>query len=131
MRQHMDGHFKRNRRNKVKGAVPDSRRWLLPIDEWLKFVSADADLDKPPPSAFDVPQPAAKAVQSAGAAPADSKTTTPAPVLRAPSEATRVLCELCGEEVSIFWDTDHEEWMLRDAANNSDDKICHASCLTA
>lgn len=54
LRQHMDWHFRRNMRLKGSGKIPLSRRWWLPVDEWLKHdPNQETDVEKPSLSVFD------------------------------------------------------------------------------
>ena len=74
LRVHMDWHFRRNMRGKASGAPPPSRRWLLPLDDWIahEFSEAEgAEADQPQPSAFDA---------FGEAVPVETKEVAPAPV---------------------------------------------------
>ena len=121
----MDWHFKRNSRGKKKGTVPPSRRWNMPLKEWVQHNYSEVEEEKPAPSVFD-------ALDATGVTPTASNASAELPesVIRAPPNTTRVVCFKCSEEVAIFWDAASEEWMLRDAtyATDGSGQICHASC---
>ena len=56
LRVQMDLHFRRNMRGKASGLAPASRRWCMPLDEWLVHTPQDvmAEADKAAASsAFD------------------------------------------------------------------------------
>jgi len=126
LRVHMDWHFRRNMRGKASGAPPPSRRWLLPLSDWIahEFSEAEgAEADQAQPSAFDA--------FGEAAPPAETKEVAKVPILRAPSDVSRLSCFQCGEPVEMFFDDTTSEWMLRDAARATDgtDRIGHAACV--
>ena len=45
LRQHMDSHFKKKMRGKATGIAPPSRRWMMPLEEWITHSNSEADLD--------------------------------------------------------------------------------------
>jgi hypothetical protein len=51
-------------------------------------------------------------------------------VIRAPSDVSHIRCDLCGEQIEMFWDGGAAEWMMRDAvlAADGSGKYCHATC---
>ena len=192
--QHMDFHFRRNMRGKTAGIAPASRRWMLPIDSWIKYtydetetkqrcaapaawparptrlartahapetLSAAALRTVTPRPRLGMPSGACHSLvthcwprahqdsdyphllRSDSAAPsvfdafdtAGAKESAPAaapvPLLRAPSEVSRLACFKCGEPIDMFYDKEASEWMLRDAVTAKDGtgRIGHSACL--
>jgi pre-mRNA cleavage complex 2 protein Pcf11 len=127
LRVHMDFHFRRNRRGTADGA-PASRRWMRPLAEWVTYTYDERaeEGERTSASVFD-------AIESGGA---DKKKSAadepkPVPVLRAPSDVSRIACTLCGEAIEMFYDDAAMEWMMRDAVPAKDDptKFAHSACM--
>ena len=79
--------------------------------------------DSAAPSVFD-------AFDTAGAK-ESAPAAAPVPLLRAPSEVSRLACFKCGEPIDMFYDKEASEWMLRDAVTAKDGtgRIGHSACL--
>ena len=128
LRKHMDFHFRRNMRGKAGGIAPPSRRWMLPLNGWLKWQfdeSEKAESNKAVISVFDA---IAGGTEGFGGEPAPE--AAPVPLMRAPSEVSRLACFQCGEPIEMFFDEAADDWMLRDAvtANDGTARICHSAC---
>ena len=135
LRQHMDFHFRRNRRATKTGVVPPGRRWLLPAAAWLTADPvAEVEVEKEGAAAVSVFDAFDPTGGGAAAAAADEAKASkpPVPIVRAPSNVTKPTCQLCGEPIEMFWDGDAAEWMLRDAVvceGGDADKFCHSACI--
>ena len=134
LRKHMDYLFRRNRRGKVKGGAPPSRRWFQGVDSWVSLIERfDREDDEHVVSVFDAAGPpggkADDEVEGGGGG-GDGGAAVEKPVMKAPAGCTRLECFQCGEEIPLFWDETNEEWMLRDAVNAPDGsgRICHSAC---
>ena len=58
LRKHMDYLFRRNRRGKVKGGAPPSRRWFQGVDSWVSLIERfDREDDEHVVSVFDAAGP--------------------------------------------------------------------------
>ena len=70
LRKHMDYLFRRNRRGKVKGGAPPSRRWFQGVDSWVSLIERfDREDDEHVVSVFDAAgPPGGKADESRAAA---------------------------------------------------------------
>ena len=134
LRVHMDKHFRQNQRGKQAGIAPASRRWLLPLEQWVGYVFDEKEpvTGKAPVSVFD-------ALSGVALPPKAEEAPKPVPVLRAPSEVTRLGCALCGEAIEMFYDDALCEWMLRDAVpappgtagvEDPSTAFAHSACVT-
>jgi len=129
LRQHMDSHFRRNMRAKAGGVAPPSRRWMLPSASWARWQfdeSANANIKRTAVSVFDAIEGGAGRLSFEETSPAK----VPVPIMRAPSEVSRLACFQCGEPIEIFFDEAASDWMLRDAVTACDgtERICHGAC---
>lgn len=129
LRVHMDFHFRRNRRGTAAaGGAPASRKWMLPLAEWVRYVFDESDegAGRQPASIFDpIDRNGSSAQKSA------TEVQPPKPVLRAPSDVSRVACALCGEAIEMFYDDAAMEWMMRDAVPMKDGSgaFAHSACM--
>ena len=71
LRVHMDMHFRRNRRGKANGLAPSSRRWMLPLTEWVRYVYDESKIEseEAPASVFDALDGADKKVEESAPVP--------------------------------------------------------------
>ena len=101
---------------------------MRPLAEWVTYTYDERaeEGERTSASVFD-------AIESGGA---DKKKSAadepkPVPVLRAPSDVSRIACTLCGEAIEMFYDDAAMEWMMRDAVPAKDDptKFAHSACM--
>jgi hypothetical protein len=102
---------------------------MLPLGRWLKwrYSEESAADEKAAPSVFDVFG-TNRAYTDAGTDEDGAEAAGEPPMMRAPSNVTKVVCATCSEPVDMFWDLGAEEWMLRGAVTDSKGGICHLAC---
>ncbi|KAK2715961.1 hypothetical protein QYM36_010503 [Artemia franciscana] len=114
--QHLDWHFRQNRREKAIGRRPQARAWYYSVSDWLKFEEFGEEkgwLEGGEPSD----------TESVSSSPEPEVPTVPAD--NENPELNK--CAVCREEIPQFFHEELEEWRLRDAVRE-DDKTFHSSC---
>ncbi|KAL9935270.1 hypothetical protein V8E36_005618 [Tilletia maclaganii] len=124
--EHLDWHFRQNRRAKDSAARGQSRSWFVNLDTWVR-------------SGFDDEVPWSTAGEgSAGAGTQAGRTAEEEAALRATHQATIVVaptdaevaakpCPICKEKFQSEWSEDEEDWIWRNAVLVNG-IYYHASC---
>ncbi|KAG7305107.1 hypothetical protein JYU34_010576 [Plutella xylostella] len=114
--QHLDWHFRQNRRERDSARRAHSRRWHYDLRDWLTYEELE-DLDEREKSWFETGgstetgvEPAAETPSVAAGAPADRH------------------CALCGDAFDQFYNEDKDEWHLRNSVRH-EDKNYHPLCF--
>ncbi|KAM3958316.1 uncharacterized protein ACR2FA_007640 [Aphomia sociella] len=111
--QHLDWHFRQNRRERDSARRAHSRRWAYDLADWLQYEELE-DLDEREKNWFE----------TSGAA-------GPEAAEEAPSVAAGALgdhhCALCGDTFQQFYNEDEEEWHLRNSVRHEDNNY-HPLC---
>ncbi|XP_041969984.1 pre-mRNA cleavage complex 2 protein Pcf11 isoform X2 [Aricia agestis] len=120
--QHLDWHFRQNRRERDSARRAHSRRWHYDLPDWLQYEEIE-DLEEREKSWFETGEGgSAAATTGEGSAPA----SPPGPSAWAP--AAQHHCALCGDRFQQFYNEDHDEWHLRNSVRHND-KYYHPLCL--
>ncbi|XP_065842897.1 polyadenylation and cleavage factor homolog 11-like isoform X2 [Oscarella lobularis] len=109
---HLDWHFKMNRREKTNKMA--SRQWMIPADDWTKFIDYDKLEDTARSTVFDMELEEAK--------PKEEKVIS-CPVLSDEDE----VCPICNESFEQFFHEESDEWHFKDAIR-LDNQVYHVSC---
>ncbi|KAF0306170.1 Pre-mRNA cleavage complex 2 protein Pcf11 [Amphibalanus amphitrite] len=115
---HLDWHFRQNRREKEGARRAQSRRWYYDQASWMQYEEVEDADDRVDP-AFDQPDPLE------GAEEEDPESLCSAPV--GPTEADNK-CQVCGEQLRRFFHEESEEWHLRDCIR-VEGKAYHPGCF--
>ncbi|KAL0879180.1 hypothetical protein ABMA27_002970 [Loxostege sticticalis] len=116
--QHLDWHFRQNRRDRDSARRAHSRHWHYDMSDWLQYEEVE-DLEEREKSWFETTgleessgpaEPAAEAPSVAAGAPADS------------------CCALCGDKFDQFYNEDKEEWHLRNSVRHEGNNY-HPLCF--
>ncbi|XP_075982116.1 pcf11 cleavage and polyadenylation factor subunit isoform X2 [Anticarsia gemmatalis] len=125
--QHLDWHFRQNRRDRDSARRAHSRHWHYDLSDWVQYEEVE-DLEEREKSWFET----GGAVPAAGAGPAAAEGEAEASAAEAPSAAAGApaahTCALCGDTFLQFYNEDKEEWHLRNALKHGDDYY-HPLCF--
>ncbi|KAG8225210.1 hypothetical protein J437_LFUL009055, partial [Ladona fulva] len=121
--QHLDWHFRQNRRDRDSARKAQSRKWYYDVSDWIQFEEME-DLEERAQSWFETQGVAESKDDRAGAAGtntggnatqgAGNEETTIASV-PAGEKAEDQHCAVCREGFEQFYNEEKEEWHLRDA----------------
>ncbi|KAJ8720492.1 hypothetical protein PYW08_005957 [Mythimna loreyi] len=127
--QHLDWHFRQNRRDRDSARRAHSRHWHYDLSDWVQYEEVE-DLEEREKSWFETSGLPVGAASGGGA----GATEAPAPAAPAlaPSAAApapaRHACALCGDAFQQFYNEDKEEWHLRNSVKHNDDYY-HPACF--
>jgi pre-mRNA cleavage complex 2 protein Pcf11 len=125
MQEHLDMHFRQNRKASQSVGRGHSRSWFLGVEDWIRdlpYSSGDKDM-----TGFSSRLSNAKAVASAESAKRDAEVRARFVVVPPGDEAKHVTCPICKEAFKSEFNEEDEEWIWKNALK-FDDKIYHATC---
>ncbi|XP_069130811.1 pre-mRNA cleavage complex 2 protein Pcf11-like [Argopecten irradians] len=130
-REHLDWHFRQNRRDKDDAKVTKYRRWYYDVSDWVTYEEIDESEDKGRSNVFEKMIATANA-PSAPKVAQETVVNTPegTSIIHCPpatGEDKGDVCEICGDPFEQFWNEDQEEWHLRDAIR-VENKTYHPIC---
>ncbi|XP_045504591.1 pre-mRNA cleavage complex 2 protein Pcf11 isoform X1 [Colias croceus] len=117
--QHLDWHFRQNRRERDSARRAHSRHWHYDLSDWVQYEEIE-DLEEREKSWFETggaEEEAAEEVLEAGEAPS---------VAAGPPAGRH--CALCGDAFDQFYNEDREEWHLRNSLQH-EGRNYHPACF--
>ncbi|XP_064482248.1 pre-mRNA cleavage complex 2 protein Pcf11-like isoform X2 [Ornithodoros turicata] len=114
--QHLDWHFRTNRRDKDGARKAFSRKWFYEVEDWIQFEEIE-DLEERARSFFE---------QQASVE-QDQNSNSPVEIKSVQATGDETSCAVCEEAFQLFWVEEEEEWHFRDAVR-VDEKIYHPAC---
>ncbi|KAF7266810.1 hypothetical protein GWI33_019914 [Rhynchophorus ferrugineus] len=117
--QHLDWHFRQNRRGKKNARVASSRRWYYSLADWKNYEEIE-DLEEREKNYFDQQQQAEMSE--------DGDEDTEIPTVPADPGRTDETCQVCRDTFEQFFNEEKEEWHLKNAIK-VDDKTYHPVCF--
>ncbi|KAK9886971.1 hypothetical protein WA026_019229 [Henosepilachna vigintioctopunctata] len=117
--QHLDWHFRQNRKGKKNARVASSRKWYYSLGDWLKYEEIE-NIEEREKNYFDQQQQAECAAEI-------STETAELPSVTADPELQDI-CEVCGDKFEIFFNEDKEEWQFKNSIR-FEDKLYHPICF--
>lgn len=134
--QHLDWHFRQNRRERELARRAQSRPWFYKVTDWIQYEEIE-DLDDREKNWFEQQAGAAGDADigsddSAGGtsqqhAPAEQPSSIPSCVA-GPSDTDKT-CDMCHDPFDTFYNEDMEEWHLQNAIRADDSSTYHPACL--
>ncbi len=121
--QHLDWHFRQNRRDRDSSRRAHSRRWYYNVDDWIQYEEIE-DLDERERNWFETQQ------MEMDQANDDSAQRNDSPVpscIAGPDDVDRT-CDMCHEQFETFYNEENEDWHLRNAIR-VDGKTYHPICF--
>ncbi|XP_055915794.1 uncharacterized protein LOC129948789 [Eupeodes corollae] len=121
--QHLDWHFRQNRRERDSTRKAHSRKWYYEVSDWLQYEEIE-DLEDREKNFFESQQIDLENIDENS-----NQRTANSPIPSCPAEPGDVdrACDMCQEKFEQFYNEDQEEWHLR-AAIRVEDKIYHPLC---
>lgn len=121
--QHLDWHFRQNRRGKKNARVASSRKWYYSIADWKNYEEIE-DLEEREKNYFDQQQ--AQAAEGDKNETGKKEEDIEVPNVTADPELQDI-CEMCGDKFDIFFNEEKEEWQFKNAVTQ-DKLIFHPLC---
>jgi pre-mRNA cleavage complex 2 protein Pcf11 len=125
--QHLDWHFRQNRRDRDSQRRAHSRKWYYDTADWIRYEEIE-DLEEREKNFFETQQ--IEGMEQGGddsnhaRLGADSAAVPSCPA--GPDDLTRC-CDMCHDPFEHFYNEETEEWHLR-LALKVDDKFYHPIC---
>ncbi|XP_068623228.1 pre-mRNA cleavage complex 2 protein Pcf11 isoform X2 [Battus philenor] len=117
--QHLDWHFRQNRRERDSARRAHSRSWHYDLPDWLRYEELE-ELDEREKNWFET-----NATNTDSGIGGEVPVEAPSAAAGAPAAAH---CALCGDLFPQFYNEDREEWHLRNAVGYNDQHY-HPLCL--
>ncbi|XP_069362227.1 pre-mRNA cleavage complex 2 protein Pcf11 [Maniola hyperantus] len=114
--QHLDWHFRQNRRERDSARRAHSRHWHYDLSDWLQYEELE-DLEEREKNWFET---------GGGAEEEPPSDTEESP--SAAAGAPQHHCALCGDRFQQFYNEDREEWHLRNSVRH-ESQYYHPLCL--
>nr|CAD7456296.1 unnamed protein product [Timema tahoe] len=116
--QHLDWHFRQNRRDRDNTRKAQSRKWYYDVSDWIQFEEIE-DLEERAQSWFET--------QQAAEGRPEDKEVQEIPSVSAGESLEDTFCDVCHDKFEQFYNEDREEWHLR-LAVRVDGKTYHPFC---
>ncbi|CAG9762223.1 unnamed protein product [Ceutorhynchus assimilis] len=117
--QHLDWHFRQNRKGKKNARVANSRKWYYSLADWKNYEELE-DIEEREKNYFDQQQQQAEVAEEA-------EEEQEIPTVQADPATTDERCHVCRDTFEQFFNEEKEEWHLRNAIK-IDDKTYHPVC---
>lgn len=121
-REHLDWHFRKNRREK-DGRRVAHRQWYFVVSDWLNYEEISDPDERAKSSFFDVTKGAADSPDPSKETDKELLADGSCPVLAGDTAE----CDICCEKFEQFWEEINEEWHYKSAVR-IDDKTYHYLC---
>lgn len=123
--QHLDWHFRQNRRERDLVRKAHSRKWYYNISDWRQYEEI-VDLEEPSINYFGVQDEGnSQEVEDDGSN--QKSNLSPPPSCPAGPDDLERSCEVCHERFEQYYNEDLEEWHLK-LAIKMDDRFYHPLC---
>jgi pre-mRNA cleavage complex 2 protein Pcf11 len=122
--EHLDWHFRMNRRENESLKKVRSRQWFLPIYEWIDYAGYESQQIADAAPFFD----ADAACRDDELDDDDDDDALQDNCVPVGERGDNAECAACGEPFDTFWDDDKEDWILRDCIQQDHD-LYHPKCI--
>lgn len=120
--QHLDWHFRQNRRDRDSARRAHSRRWYYDVADWIQYEEIE-DLDEREKNWFETQQLAMSPSNNDDG----QRNESPVPSCIAGPDDVDKSCDMCHDQFETFFNEETEEWHLRNAVR-MDEKTYHPIC---
>lgn len=120
--QHLDWHFRENRRERDSARRAPARKLYLPLSEWSQYQEIENE-DEREKSWFETQQ---SEMDSANED-SNQRTASPPPSCVAGPNDNNKTCDMCHDPFETFYNEETEEWHLRNAIR-VEENIYHPIC---
>lgn len=122
--QHLDWHFRQNRRDRDSTRRAHSRRWYYDVADWIQYEEIE-DLDERERNWFETQQQLEMDLANDDSA---QRNESPVPSCIAGPDDVDKTCDMCHDQFETFYNEENEEWHLRNAVR-VDGKTYHPICF--
>ncbi|XP_057314535.1 pre-mRNA cleavage complex 2 protein Pcf11-like [Hydractinia symbiolongicarpus] len=126
--EHLDWHFRQNRKEKDGDRKVSSRTWFYDLSDWIEHAEKTVGEDGKVQSELFEAEKAVKSEESDAPIKTSRKKTEDRSVPVLPDDGEAV-CSVCMEPLEQFWDEDQEEWRYSKAVRENK-KVYHYHCFT-
>lgn len=120
--QHLDWHYRQNRRERDSARKAHSRKWYYDVSDWIQYEEIE-NLDEREKNWFETQQNDIDTLNEDS----NQRTNSPPPSCVAGPEDNNRKCEMCHDQFETFYNEETEEWHLRNALR-VEDNIYHPVC---
>ncbi|XP_055637701.1 uncharacterized protein LOC129776214 [Toxorhynchites rutilus septentrionalis] len=124
--QHLDWHFRQNRRDRDSTRKAHSRKWYYNVADWIQYEEIE-DLDEREKNWFETQQTEQTDFNGDGEQSGRTGPDSPSPSCPAGSNELDKRCHMCHDEFEQFYNEEIEEWHLRNAIR-VDENTYHPLC---
>ncbi|XP_065367764.1 uncharacterized protein Pcf11 isoform X2 [Calliphora vicina] len=121
--QHLDWHFRQNRRERDTSRKAHARKWYYDLNDWVQYEEVE-DMEEREKNLFDSQQNDPETMDETSN---QRSTNSPVPTCSAGVDDVDRACDMCQEKFEQYYDNELEEWHLRSAIR-IEDKIYHPLC---
>ncbi|XP_017069241.1 uncharacterized protein LOC108106576 isoform X2 [Drosophila eugracilis] len=123
--QHLDWHFRQNRRERDSTRKATSRRWYYDINDWRQYEEIE-DVEEREKNFLEA-QGQPGGIETLEELSQQRSLDSPVPTCAAGTDDVDHCCDMCHEKFEQFYNEELEEWHLRSAIR-VEDKIYHPLC---
>lgn len=123
--QHLDWHFRQNRRERDSKRKAHFRKWYYNRSDWIKYEEIE-DAEDREKNFFETQQ-AESTEQNEDGASKGAGITDSSGCFSCPADGVNRVCDMCHDEFEQFYNEETEEWHLRNAIK-VDEKCYHPIC---
>lgn len=120
--QHLDWHYRQNRRERDSARRAHSRKWYYDVSDWIQYEEIE-NLDEREKNWFETQQTDMDSANEES----NQRTASPPPSCVAGANDHNKTCDICHDLFETFFHEETEEWHLRNAVR-VDDNTYHPVC---
>lgn len=109
--QHLDWHYRQNRRERDSARRAHSRKWYYDVSDWVQYEEIE-NLDEREKNWFETQQ---TEIDSTNDDSNQAHTSSPMPSCVAGPDDHNKACDMCHDQFETFYNEETEEWHLRNA----------------
>lgn len=121
--QHLDWHFRQNRRERDTSRKAHARKWYYDLNDWVQYEEIE-DMEERDKNFFEAQTTDLDTMDETSN---QRSTNSPIPTCPAGPDDVDRECDMCQEKFEQFYNNELEEWHLRGAIR-VEDKIYHPLC---
>lgn len=121
--QHLDWHYRQNRRERDSARRAHSRKWYYDVSDWIQYEEIE-NLDEREKNWFETQQ---NEMELTNDDSNQARTSSPIPSCVAGPDDHNKVCDMCHDQFETFFNEETEEWHLRNAVQ-VDGSTYHPIC---
>lgn len=121
--QHLDWHYRQNRRDRDSARSAHSRKWYYDVSDWIQYEEIE-NLEEREKNWFETQQ----TEQDSTNEESNQRTNSPLPSCVAGQDGDNKICDMCHDQFETFFHEETEEWHLRNAIR-VDGRVYHPICF--